>query len=106
MERKIIREGNHFIKADKLEALQQLFLDCQSLECYVDWCYIFKELFVNSVIHNRLLISKWLYEQYHKLDDIQKIALRPVFKYVKYLKKNNKLEDLAHIKWFKELVEC
>ena len=104
IERKIISEGNFFIKQGDLFQLQELYESNMNYSNSVfDWLYIFKELFINSCIYNQLHISIWLYEMYQNFDEIQKILFKPTFKYVKYIKKSNISNDRPHIEWFQKM---
>jgi hypothetical protein len=71
------------IEIDNLEGLQEFYMENQS-ENY-PWEYIYQKLYLHACLKKKHRIVTWLKEMFEQFDPIQKIALRQMFSYGKYL---------------------
>ena len=78
-----VREGKLFIHEDNLEALQELYFE-HAQETYA-WEYVYQKLYLHACLKKKRDIVKWLDSLFPQFDPIQRIALRQMFSYGKYL---------------------
>ena len=71
------------IEKDNLEGLQEFYSESAS-EQY-PWEYIYQKLHLHACLKKKHRIVEWLNQMFEQFDPIQKIALRQMFSYGKYL---------------------
>ncbi len=71
------------IEKDNLEGLQEVY--SESAHEHYPWEYIYQKLYLHACLKKKHRIVKWLNEMFEHFDPIQKIALRQMFSYGKYL---------------------
>jgi hypothetical protein len=71
------------IEKDNLEGLQEVY--SESAHEQYPWEYIYQKLYLHACLKKKHRIVKWLNEMFEQFDPIQKIALRQMFSYGKYL---------------------
>ena len=71
------------IEKDNLEGLQEFYSE-QAHENY-PWEYIYQKLYLHACLKKKHRIVTWLKAMFEQFDPIQKIALRQMFSYGKYL---------------------
>jgi hypothetical protein len=78
-----LKECKTLIEKDNLEGLQEVYLENQS-ENY-PWEYIYQKLYLHACLKKKHKIVDWLNCMFEQFDPIQKIALRQMFSYGRYL---------------------
>lgn len=71
------------IEKDNLEGLQEVYSDYTN-ENY-PWEYIYQKLYLHACLKKKHRIVDWLKSMFEHFDPIQKIALRQMFSYGRYL---------------------
>lgn len=71
------------IEKDNLEGLQEFYAE-NSGENY-PWEYIYQKLYLHACLKKKTRIVEWMNPMFEQFDPIQKIALRQMFFYGKYL---------------------
>jgi hypothetical protein len=78
-----LKECKTLIEKENLEGLQEVYLENQS-ENY-PWEYIYQKLYLHACLKKKHKIVDWLNCMFEQFDPIQKIALRQMFSYGRYL---------------------
>ena len=71
------------IEKDNLEGLQEFY--SESADENYPWEYIYQKLYLHACLKKKVRIVEWLKAMFQQFDPIQKIALRQMFSYGKYL---------------------
>lgn len=71
------------IEKDNLEGLQEFYSE-SAHENYA-WEYVYQKLYLHACLKKKHRIVAWLNQMFEQFDPIQKIALRQMFSYGKYL---------------------
>jgi hypothetical protein len=82
--RDFVRELKGMVERNNKEGLQE------QLEAYQDhpdvpWDSLFKDIYLHACLKKKPDIIKWLEEIYETMPPMQKIALRQIFAYGRYL---------------------
>ena len=78
-----LKECKALVERNNLEGLQELYEE-YAMEPY-PWEYIYQKVYLHACLKKKHTIVTWLSTMFEKLDPIQKIALRQMFSYGKYL---------------------
>jgi hypothetical protein len=78
-----LKDSKGLIEKDNLEGLQELYSEF-SEEKYA-WEYVYQKLYLHACLKKKPRIVEWLELMFKQLDPIQKIALRQMFSYGRYL---------------------
>ena len=71
------------IEKDNLEGLQEFY--SESAHENYPWDYIYQKLYLHACLKKKNRIVEWLRAMFEQFDPIQKIALRQMFSYGRYL---------------------
>ena len=71
------------IEEDNVEGLQEYYMENLS-EPY-PWEYVYQKLYLHACLKKKRLVVDWMSGQFEYFDPIQKIALRQMFSYGRYL---------------------
>jgi hypothetical protein len=71
------------IEKDNLEGLQEVYLE--NLDENYAWEYIYQKLYLHACLKKKQRIVDWMNAMFEHFDPIQKIALRQMFFYGRYL---------------------
>lgn len=78
-----LKECKALIEKDNLEGLQETYVE-SSQENY-PWEYIYQKLYLHACLKKKHRIVEWMNPLFEQFDPIQKIALRQMFSYGRYL---------------------
>jgi hypothetical protein len=78
-----LKDCKTLIEKENLEALQEMYSENAS-ETY-PWEYIYQKLYLHACLKKKQKIVDWLNCMFEQFDPIQKIALRQMFSYGRYL---------------------
>lgn len=78
-----LKDCKKLIEKDNLEGLQEYYLENQG-ENY-PWEYIYQKLYLHACLKKKHKIVEWMNPLFEQFDPIQKIALRQMFSYGRYL---------------------
>lgn len=78
-----LKDCKSLIEKDNVEGLQEYYLE-YSGENY-PWEYIYQKLYLHACLKKKHRIVEWMNPLFEQFDPIQKIALRQMFSYGKYL---------------------
>jgi hypothetical protein len=78
-----LKDCKTLIEKDNLEGLQEFYLE-NAHENY-PWDYLYQKLYLHACLKKNHRIVQWMNELFEKFDPIQKIALRQMFSYGRYL---------------------
>lgn len=70
--------------------------NCINIE-YQNYTYAFMRLYNNAVLYKQIHIVKYLLGKYRQMGDVDKIALKPTFKYCKYIAGNKGFHEYFEI---------
>lgn len=88
MERAIVKECKEYINCNNLEGLIELYaiyMDAENAH-EVSWDIVFKDVYIHACLKKQQPIIKWLENDiFPALDQLQQIALKPVFAYGRHL---------------------
>ena len=88
MDDRIIYDCKFHVEGNDFDSLRQYFheLITEPRPAQPDWPYIFHKIYLHACLKGRGEIAHWLeHTVYPMLDEIQKIALRQIFPYGRYL---------------------
>jgi hypothetical protein len=88
IERDLLCESKEILEKRPMEFFQEHVRDCLETEypCRIDWVLLFQKLYLHACLKGKRDAAEWLTTDiYERLDPIQKIALRQVFPYGRYL---------------------
>ncbi len=71
------------IEKDNLEGLQEFYRE--NLDENYPWEYIYQKLYLHACLKKKQRIVDWMNSMFEHFDPIQKIALRQMFSYGRYL---------------------
>jgi hypothetical protein len=71
------------IEKDNLEGLQEFY--GENTEEQYPWEYIYQKLYLHACLKKKQRIVEWMKPLFEQFDPIQKIALRQMFSYGRYL---------------------
>ena len=71
------------IEKDNLEGLQEFY--SESAHENYPWEYVYQKLYLHACLKKKHRIVEWLNQMFEQFDPIQKIALRQMFSYGRYL---------------------
>lgn len=71
------------IEKDNLEGLQEIYME--NLDENYPWEYVYQKLYLHACLKKKTRIVEWMNGLFDQFDPIQKIALRQMFFYGKYL---------------------
>ena len=78
-----LKDCKTLIEKDNLEGLQEFYSE-SAHETY-PWEYIYQKLYLHACLKKKHRIVEWLNSMFEQFDPIQKIALRQMFSYGRYL---------------------
>lgn len=78
-----LKDCKTLIEKENLEGLQEFYAENAS-ENY-PWEYIYQKLYLHACLKKKHKIVEWLNCMFEQFDPIQKIALRQMFSYGRYL---------------------
>ena len=100
MEKEIIKQSKYLIQTNNLVELQKAYYIIIDNQTNISIPYLYKEVFFYSCQQGNEIIIKWLIEVYNTMDDINKISLRQIFPYGKYLLNLNKEKNRKIVEWY------
>jgi hypothetical protein len=82
-----LRDIKNRIERDDLSAVQAVYEDlCTDNDVTeIDWTTLFKDCYLHACLKKKPRIAAWFEELFKEFDPIQKIALRQIFSYGRYL---------------------
>lgn len=100
MESEIICKCKALIDFDNIIDLEFYFNELNYNKVFekIAYEYIFQKIFLYACIKGKKPTIEWLCNKYTDFDDIQRIAIRQMFFYAKYLLIKNKHKDM--IEWY------
>ena len=78
-----LKQCKTLIEEDNVEGLQGFYEEYKDEE--LPWEYIYQKLYLHACLKKKHRVVEWMKPMFEKLDPIQKIALRQMFSYGKYL---------------------
>jgi hypothetical protein len=99
MDKKILNEAQYYVRINDLPSLKDLYQSLESLE-YVNYIYLFRQLFNNGCLYGHLEIIQWLHGLYLEMDIAAQIGLKQIYTYGSYLSRQRQHSDLE--KWLAE----
>lgn len=78
-----LRFCKELIEKDNLEGLQEFYSEMADEE--YPWEYIYQKLYLHACLKKKHRIVEWMNSMFEHFDPIQKIALRQMFSYGRYL---------------------
>ena len=87
MDTQIIRFGKQLVETNNLDGLKEYVAELQEdSEAKMDWPLLFQKVYLHACLKGSTSIADWMKDiLYPMMDPIQKIALRQVFPYGRYL---------------------
>lgn len=94
MERSIVRELKLYIDQNKLDCLQEKWIEYQETENYeqIAWDVVFKDIYLHACLKGQHDIVVWLDDLYKEFNPMTQIALRQMFPYARHLLKKHKIQ--------------
>ena len=81
--RELVRELKNMVERDNLEGLVDYLEVYQDSE--IPWDTLFKDVYIHACLKKQKRIVDWLLGLYEAMPTIQKIALRQILSYGRYL---------------------
>ena len=87
IEAHIIHDCKHFINNNDLDTIKSVWEEYSNTEDAdtIAWDSIYKDVYIHACLKKKRDIIAWLDTMYAGFNPIQKIALRQMFPYAKYL---------------------
>lgn len=84
--KEFVRELKGMVERNNVEGLQEQ-LDAYSNVPDIPWDSLFKDIYLHACLKKKPDVVKWLEALYEGMPPLQKIALRQLFAYGRYLSK-------------------
>ena len=88
MDKVILATCKHLIEEDNLDGLKSYFQEISELspqEYRLPWEYIYQQVYLHACLRKKIEIVEWLRTLFDHFGDVEKIAIRQMFSYGKYL---------------------
>ena len=83
----LIRVFKDYINKNNVDGFKEFLFEVQETYESLSWDYLFHKIYIHACLKKNQPIVDIMIEKYNTLDPIDKIALRQIFSYGKYLLK-------------------
>ena len=81
----IVKRFKSYINLDDLSGAQGFFAGLAEEEAELPWDYLYQKVYLHACLKKRRNFVEWLTGLFEALEPIQRIALRQMFAYGRYL---------------------